>query len=659
VVNENRLRDTQILDMLLRLAKLDAYPTPRSLEEVVEWWTGLTLEESGGEESRSTAEARLLRAARGEWEALEERARAGLARDALLAGFLYQRMFALAVEVMDQQQAEILPDAVRRFGPLTECVQVKADIVLREMRRTGLRVDLRGALQRRAQLERELAQVVERLRALGPEYDLFTEWQSGPRRGELRRTARGKPMIRQERLEEVLLRAADEVFHRTGFRIPVPLTDDNMVSLSSKRWAAYARHHPFIQHWVELERVSRLLNFVAQLDSDVARSEYALLVRNGRCSCASPNVHQCPRQPGFRDLFIARPGHVLLALDYSFIELCTLAAVCEHRYGASELARVIREGVDPHCFTAAMFEGVSLDEFMSWKSSEREELRHRFEQLRQRAKAINFGIPGGQGAAALVEYALSSYGVELSLEQARRFRERLITQVYPELSHYLFEDRRFVDTLAFRLEAHVNDVWAALRRLAPDQPVARIAGDVRNVIAGRPRPDGVPYEDDFIRCVWEQLRQLNRNSDLEVLLRGLDEGSDELSNKLFGLDVATLTGRVRGGVGFTQAANTPFSGLAADGAKLALWNLLHAGFRPVAFVHDEILIELPEAEDYSQPAELAAHIMCISMQEICRDIPIACKFAVARNWSRQAVAVRDERGRLIAWEPDRAQQPHQ
>lgn len=35
-----------------------------------------------------------------------------------------------------------------------------------------------------------------------------------------------------------------------------------------------------------------------------------------------------------------------------------------------------------------------------------------------------------------------------------------------------------------------------------------------------------------------------------------------------------LTASIRGKVGHTQACNTPFSGLAADGGKLALWNLM-------------------------------------------------------------------------------------
>jgi hypothetical protein len=55
---------------------------------------------------------------------------------------------------------------------------------------------------------------------------------------------------------------------------------------------------------------------------------------------------------------------------------------------------------------------------------------------------------------------------------------------------------------------------------------------------------------------------------------------------------------------FTQSCNTPFSGLAADGAKLALWNLTHVGFRVVAFVHDEIVLEIPENGDHDRDIAL-------------------------------------------------------
>ena len=46
---------------------------------------------------------------------------------------------------------------------------------------------------------------------------------------------------------------------------------------------------------------------------------------------------------------------------------------------------------------------------------------------------------------------------------------------------------------------------------------------------------------------------------------------------------------------YTRARNTPFSGLAADGAKLALWNIQKLGYRIVAFIHDEMVVAIPES----------------------------------------------------------------
>lgn len=61
---------------------------------------------------------------------------------------------------------------------------------------------------------------------------------------------------------------------------------------------------------------------------------------------------------------------------------------------------------------------------------------------------------------------------------------------------------------------------------------------------------------------------------------------------------------------FTQARNTPFSGLAADGAKTALWNLTHIGFRVVAFIHDEFVIEIPNnPETLKQDVQLATQVV--------------------------------------------------
>ncbi len=158
--------------------------------------------------------------------------------------------------------------------------------------------------------------------------------------------------------------------------------------------------------------------------------------------------------------------------------------------------------------------------------------------------------------------------------------------------------------------------------------------------------DGTPYDPDDLSSLWEGLEALNRNPTLAPFLaRGV--GGDELARMLFKEAVVTLTGRIRGGVSFTQARNTPFQGLAADGAKLALWRLTREGFRVVAFIHDEVLIELPERDGSVDLArvEAAREAMCEAMAGVLGgDIPVACEATLSRCWSKDAgIVVRDGR----------------
>ena len=48
------------------------------------------------------------------------------------------------------------------------------------------------------------------------------------------------------------------------------------------------------------------------------------------------------------------------------------------------------------------------------------------------------------GVSSLREYALSSFGVALTHAETRTLKDKLIYEVYPELSQYLFEDKRFM-----------------------------------------------------------------------------------------------------------------------------------------------------------------------------------------------------------------------
>jgi DNA polymerase-1 len=107
----------------------------------------------------------------------------------------------------------------------------------------------------------------------------------------------------------------------------------------------------------------------------------------GRLSSSDPNLQNIPirtvqgRQ--IRRAFVTDPGLVLLSADYSQIELRVLAHLC----GDTALVDAFRRGEDIHRRTAAEVFGVMPD-LVS-------------DEMRRRAKVVNFGIIYGMGSQRL------------------------------------------------------------------------------------------------------------------------------------------------------------------------------------------------------------------------------------------------------------------
>jgi DNA polymerase I-like protein with 3'-5' exonuclease and polymerase domains len=92
--------------------------------------------------------------------------------------------------------------------------------------------------------------------------------------------------------------------------------------------------------------------------------------------------------------------------------------------------------------------------------------------------------------------------------------------------------------------------------------------------------------------------------------------------------VYTLTGRRRKGCSYTAYLNTKFQGLAADGAKLALYELDKAGFTTVLFCHDEAVTEVPE-DKVEELRKLQEKIMIEQMRVVCPDIKISVESTIS------------------------------
>jgi DNA polymerase-1 len=140
----------------------------------------------------------------------------------------------------------------------------------------------------------------------------------------------------------------------------------------------------------------------------------------GRLSSSDPNLQNIPirRAEGrrIRQAFIAPPGHVLLAADYSQIELRIMA----HLSGDEGLLKAFAEDRDVHQATAAEVFAVPLEEVTA--------------DQRRLAKTINFGLI----------YGMSSFGLarNLGIERgaAQLYVERYFAR-YPGVKQFMDRTR--------------------------------------------------------------------------------------------------------------------------------------------------------------------------------------------------------------------------
>lgn len=75
------------------------------------------------------------------------------------------------------------------------------------------------------------------------------------------------------------------------------------------------------------------------------------------------------------------------------------------------------------------------------------------------------------------------------------------------------------------------------------------------------------------------------------------------------------TGFIRENCSYTEFLNCPMQLKSAEGAKIAVYNLNKAGYKVVAFVHDQVLVEHP-LEGSEQALEDVKRIMIESMQNV-------------------------------------------
>lgn len=204
----------------------------------------------------------------------------------------------------------------------------------------------------------------------------------------------------------------------------------------------------------------------------VHTSYHQAVTATGRLSSSDPNLQNIPirNEEGrrIRQAFIAREGYVIVAADYSQIELRIMA----HLANDETMIKAFAEGKDIHRATAAEIFGVPLDEVTS--------------EQRRSAKAINFGLI----------YGMSSFGLSNQLgigrKEAQDYMDRYF-QRYPAVQQFMLDIREkaaekgYVETL-FGRRLYLPDISSsnqirrkAAERVAINAPMQGTAADIIKV----------------------------------------------------------------------------------------------------------------------------------------------------------------------------------
>lgn len=604
---DGELGDTMLLDQLLRIAR-DGTAHVRDLGTVAAEVAGIQLNKD---------DPFRLRYAEILGKPLDEVDPGFLsyaAADAFATARAHSALEDSGWDLWGDNSLHFYPECIDSFGDFTEAIQIRGAIALSDIGRRGIRVDPEQLATIRKSLSEKISTCVDRIEAAGAGA-IFKRGGDGA----VLYTKTGMPSISEKTLQEQLRAALARCPNR-----PIPPQNGKGLSRSVSAWQPY-RDDEFVDAWLSMRELGKSLSFCGIGDTAVegrVHPRYTVCVGTGRTSCSSPNIQQLPRTGGFREAFIPADGYEFMTIDYSYIELVTLAAICEMRFGQSALADTIRAGIDPHANTAALILEMGLGDFLALKEAD----PSRFKELRQRAKALNFGVPGGLGHERLCDYARDTYGVDITPEEAEQWRTRLIREVYPEIGLYLDAGQglgRFCRVLGCtESELHeamgtsMEDTWL---------PIC-----IEKVVSGNAtKRDGTPYDAGFVQRIWGGLAAATDDPALADSFRARDTSVAAL----FAHVATTPTGRVRGNLRYTEACNAPFQGLAADGAKEALFLLVKAGFRVVAFVHDEFLVEIPSGCE-NAVAEVERLVKQGMQSVIGGTIPVSTESSVANRWSK-------------------------
>jgi hypothetical protein len=357
---------------------------------------------------------------------------------------------------------------------------------------------------------------------------------------------------------------------------------------------------------------------------------YNVLVDNGRTSCSGgegqegTNIQNPPRKGDVRPCFIPRPGWLYCSTDADTVEMRANAQNALEMVGWSRMADALWEqhehnGPDLHVCLAANVAAISKAEAHELHTSG----DAAFKNVRQMSKHGNFAFLGGAGGK---RFAGMAHGFGLALSQTFDHSYQLV-----DACPVFMEEEYAVDEAGLVKKKRIVTKWVSF-----EAEVNR-ALLIKNMFL-----ETWPEERVIFRMIKQHLDRTNVAQQL-------------------------MSRRIRGDCDFTSLSNSFFSGRVADCMKEILWKLaiecylgrctskhIHGqsnlctysgrsviyGSRPVAFLHDEPIVEHPEDGSESDRADRQQQIMLEGLHVWMPGVPTTSSAVLSRRWQKGAEPLR-------------------
>ena len=310
------------------------------------------------------------------------------------------------------EDADITFRLYRVFGPmlhereaweLFEKVEMPLVQVLAAMERKGVRVDTGYLKQYSGVLQERIAALEQQIYALaGETFNIASPRQLGVILFEKLRIVENAKLTKTKQYQ-----TGEEVLQKLVHKHPIVQAVLDYRGLQKLR-STYT------------EAFQQLVN---PLTGRVHTSFNQAVTATGRLSSSNPNLQNIPVRNDegreIRKAFVpADSGHLLLAADYSQIELRIMAGMS----GDAGMQEAFRHGMDIHAATAAKIYNVGIGQVTK--------------EMRRNAKTVNFGII----------YGISAFGLSERLDIPRKEAAALIGQYfeqYPGIRQFMEAQKQF------------------------------------------------------------------------------------------------------------------------------------------------------------------------------------------------------------------------